>query len=87
MNDEIVVEEGISRFGLRRIHVMRAGQKVDRERVYEHVGYGEIEAVLEYQDEELGMWHLRVYWRDLTPDPSPERGGAQEIIGQEVVDG
>ena len=65
MNDEIVVEEGISRFGLRRIHVMRAGQKVDREKLYmEHVEDGKIEAVLEYQDEELGMWHLRVYWKN-----------------------
>ena len=63
-----VVDEGISRFGLRRIHVitpMTADKALIREAwTQEKAGEGEVMAVLEYDDEDVRMHHLRIYWRN-----------------------
>jgi len=76
MSEGFVVDEGISRFGLRRIHVitpMRKGQAQGlpqqgtplREAwITEKVGEGKVMAVLEYDDEDVRMHHLRIYWKD-----------------------
>jgi len=82
MTEGFVVDEGISRFGLRRIHVItptKKGQVQDlplREAwTMEKVGEGEIMAVLEYDDEDVRMHHLRIYWKD---DGKERRFGDEE---------
>lgn len=57
---EMVVDEGVSRFGLHRLHVVRAGSPVGREQWMEGK---EVEAVYEYEEEEIKMFHLRLWWR------------------------
>jgi hypothetical protein len=63
-----LVDEGISRFGLRRIHVitpMTADKALIRLGwTQKMVGEGELMAVLEYDDEDVRMHHLRIYWRN-----------------------
>lgn len=65
MTDEVhIVDNGVSRFGLRRVHLM-SWSKLDREKlIEEHVGEGNLKAVLEYEEEELGLHHLRLYWKE-----------------------
>jgi len=66
MDDEMVVEEGVSRFGLHRLHVARMGGKVDVERWVEEkvtsVG-GEMKTWFMYEEEGIGVWHLRLWWK------------------------
>ncbi len=57
-SDEFIVEEGVSRYGLHRLHVL-SGQRIDAEKWLR----GSVEAVYQYEDD-AGMWHLRLYWRD-----------------------
>jgi hypothetical protein len=62
--DEFVVDEGVSRYGLHRIHILRAGNCIDREKwIKEKVNGGLLMAVLEYEDQAVGMHHLRLYWK------------------------
>ena len=70
-----VVRDDVSAAGLRRLHVVQAGRRVDREGWMERYGItltpdpspcqgeGGLVAVLEYEEEGTGMWHLRLYWR------------------------
>jgi hypothetical protein len=70
--DEVIVEQGVSRFGLHRLHVMRMSAdpgrsgEVDLERWVQEkvlaVG-GEVELFYKYEEKELGVWHLRLYWK------------------------
>jgi len=72
--DEVIVEQGVSRFGLHRLHVMRMSAdpgrsgEVDLERWVQEkvlaVG-GEVELFYKYEEKDLGVWHLRLYWRVL----------------------
>jgi len=65
MEDEIVIEEGVSRFGLHRVHVMRMGAPVDLERWVKErvlaVG-GEVKTWYRYEEEGIGVHHLRLWW-------------------------
>lgn len=63
MTDYFTVERGCSRFGLERVHLARMGGRVPREAIDELVGTGKIVAILEYEEPEIRVWHLRVYWR------------------------
>lgn len=62
----IVVRDDTSEAGLRRLHLLRAGKKVEREEVMVEWGIdpGQVRAVMEYQEEDTGMWHLRMYWAE-----------------------
>lgn len=63
MGDEYVVDEGVSGFGMHRLHVL-GGSKVEAEKWIEtKVGEGCVSAVLEWMDE-VGMHHLKLYWRE-----------------------
>jgi hypothetical protein len=64
--EEVVVDEGLSRFGLFSLHVMRIGMRVDRERWLEEKVWNtgaELMGWLEYEDEGIGVWHLRLWWK------------------------
>jgi hypothetical protein len=63
-NSEILTENKISRFGLRSIHVMRAGKKVERESWLGLIpdAASETTQALEWEETALGVWHLRLYW-------------------------
>lgn len=67
MADEQVVDEGVSRFGLFRLHVVASGKGVDVERwVAEKAGGWDCVATwFVYREEDLGLEHLRLYWRKL----------------------
>ncbi len=68
MDDCFVVRDDTSSCGLRRLHLLRSKGQIEREEVINHwVGPGQIEAALEYQDE-AGIWHLRLYWREGVKD-------------------
>ncbi len=73
MSDEAVLDEGVSRFGLYRLHVM--GASVDMERwVAERAGgWDFVWAWWFYREEELGMDHLRLWWKT-EPRPGGENG-------------
>lgn len=70
--DEVVVERKVSWWGLFHLHVMSMGADpgrsgaVDIERwireEVEPMG-GEVEGFYKYQEEELGVWHLRLWWK------------------------
>ena len=76
--DEIIVEEGVSRFGLHRLHVIRMGGVVDQVKwIEERVGEGRLEALVEYEDEGLGIYHLRLYWKDGQAMPEEINDGRQ----------
>jgi len=59
--DEVVVDRGVSRYGLHMVHVMRAGGPV--ERMAWAVEDAALVEFLEYEEAELGMWHLQVWWK------------------------
>ena len=63
--DEVIVVEGRSWQGLHYVHVMRMGAEVDLEGWIKKVldlG-GEVEMFYQYEEKELGVWHLRLYWK------------------------
>jgi hypothetical protein len=64
MND-VLVEDCLSRYGLHRVHVMRMGGQVERERWLEKapVYSQETLEVVERQERELGIWHLDLVWQ------------------------
>lgn len=66
-NDEIIVHQGVSRYGLGQLHVMRMGAKPDVEaymaRVEEECGPVTWKLQVAYEEEGLGVHHLRLYWR------------------------
>jgi hypothetical protein len=67
MTDYIVVRDDMSLEGLRRLHLLRAGKKLERQEVMERWGIDpeKVKAVAEYEDKETGMWHLRIYWKEM----------------------
>jgi len=62
---ELMVEiDGMSRFGLHRRHVIRYGERVSDQTI-EELGDGvKIQAVVRYVEEGLGLYHLRIYWKE-----------------------
>lgn len=82
MPDGVVVRNDVSRYGLRRLHILRAGQPVDEAAWLAAVGItaDELLARLEFKEEFMGMHHLRLYWRD--------KGGTHDVRpGEEVEHG
>ena len=65
--DEMVVEDSLSLFGLHRLHVIRLGDQVDVEKwMNERVkGKEGVTLVWLYEEKELGIQHLRLYWKDV----------------------
>lgn len=67
MEDETVVCREASRYGLQTVKVMRAGGPVGRERwIREVLDSGADPAryvYLEWEEEELGMHYLQIWWR------------------------
>lgn len=63
-SDELVICDDLSSCGLRRLHVLRQGSRVGRERWLGMVPPQSVGTlrVVEYHEELLGVWHLRVYW-------------------------
>jgi hypothetical protein len=81
MDDEAIVEEGVSRYGLHRVHVVRMGGEVDAERwIREKTEEGgRVETFFRYEEEETGVHHLRLWWREpLTPTLSLKGEGEGE---------
>ncbi len=73
MSDVFVVRDDVSRAGLRRVHLIRGGAPVDEAEAMERYGlYDEerrpdgasLQARLAYEEEDVKMWHLRLYWRE-----------------------
>ena len=72
--DGTIVDMGVSRFGLHRLHVVRLGAAVDieawiKERVPEG---GVVETFLGYEERGLGLHHLRLYWRETQAEVEDE---------------
>jgi hypothetical protein len=68
VDNETVVHEGCSRYGLHTVRVLRPGNPVDRERWIQSAldaGADPDRLVhLEWQEEELGIHYLQVWWRN-----------------------
>lgn len=68
-SEETVVHEGCSRYGLHTRRVLRIGAPVDCERWMQaarDAGADEQHLVyLEWQEPELGLHYLQVWWREL----------------------
>ena len=63
-----VVDRDCSLFGLQRMHVIHPGVPEDPDSfrdawVIYTVQDGTLEAVLRYYDEDIQIYHLRLYWR------------------------
>ena len=65
MKNEIVILDGISRFGLRQLHVI-GPQPIDVAAwIDEKCAPGStVELALGYEEETLHVHHLRLYWRE-----------------------
>jgi hypothetical protein len=63
---EQVVDRTVSRFGVHGVHVIRAGGPVDREEwIQQVVPEGAVDFEFwEYEEAELGMWHLKLWWKE-----------------------
>lgn len=66
MSDEVVVDRTVSRFGVHGVHVMRPDAPVDREAWIRDTIPDDADQVefWEYEEEELGIWHLRLWWKE-----------------------
>ena len=61
MSDLIVVRDAVSRFGMHQLHLV-SNQEIDVDAVMTRwLGEGQAEVAFAY--EEIGMWHLKLYWR------------------------
>ena len=70
MSDDVfVVRDDVSCKGLRRVHLIRAGKPVDEEAWLAERGLSEemLAARLAYEEEDVKMWHARLYWREDGP--------------------
>jgi len=67
MSDYFVVRDDTSSSGLRRLHLLKAGGRFERDEVLEKWGIFAdlVRAVVEYLDEDVGIWHLRIYWKEI----------------------
>jgi hypothetical protein len=63
-NGEMLVEDYLSRYGLRDRHVMRMGGRVDRERWLSQVPVYSQDylTVIEREEKDLGIWNLNYCW-------------------------
>jgi len=66
MANVFTVRDDVSRYGLRRVHLIRAGKRVNEAAWLEENGISEelLLAKLVYEEEDTGMWHLRLYWKE-----------------------
>lgn len=66
MADTFTVRDDISSCGLRRLHLLRSGEAVDKAEIMARYGIqkDQVQAWLEYEEEDIRIWHLRMYWRE-----------------------
>ncbi len=64
MSDEVIVEDAVTERGLRRVHLMRMGAKVDPVPWIDLLVPGESWDCLSLVErvDEIGMWHLHMAW-------------------------
>jgi hypothetical protein len=64
--DEVVVEDSLSEYCLHRLHVIRLGTPVDAKKwMNERIkGNDEVTLMWQYEERELGIHHLRLYWKE-----------------------
>lgn len=66
MADGVVMYDGINRYGIHHVHVMRGGRKVDVGAWLGQLGI-ELERLTlinEYEEEDTRMWHLHLAWME-----------------------
>lgn len=75
--DEILIENSLSRYGLRTLHIMRMGGPVNLEKWFELAPVACRDTVAAYRnaEPELGVHHLYLYW------------SAREIVSFKYIDG
>ena len=60
---EVMVENDLTEFGLRRVHVMAMGKPVELDNYLEYIPVDALDAQqASYQEEDTGTWHLWLYW-------------------------
>ena len=66
MVDGVVLYDGINRYGMHQMHVMRGGRKVDVEAWLQKLGIfrDQLTLINEYEEEETRMWHLHLAWKE-----------------------
>lgn len=76
-----IIQNDYTRFGLRRVHVMRSGEKVNAEKalfgMVPHEGTGSLD-LTEWHEKDLNMWHLWAFWR--AHDPVMNERGVKGIL-------
>lgn len=67
MSDYFVVRDDTSSCGMRRLHLLKAGKRIERGEVLEKWGIFAdlVQAVVEYKEKGLDIWHLRYYWKEI----------------------
>ena len=65
MAEWFVVRDDTSLADMRRLHLIRAGKKLEIQEVMKEyeIEPGQVAAVFEYEESDTGMWHMRLYWR------------------------
>lgn len=90
-DDMFFVRNDVSVSGLRRVHALRAGREVDQAALLAKLGVGEDELLgrMVYEDEDTGMWHLRIYWKDdaAAELPGPKTEDQGRTTDDERVEG
>lgn len=66
MTEEIVIDRTVSRFGLHGAHVLTSGARVERELWMRDLAPEDAEQVefWEYEEEDTGIFHLRLWWKE-----------------------
>ncbi|MBA4420247.1 MAG: hypothetical protein C0391_03795 [Anaerolinea sp.] len=86
MSEEVCLENDMSRFGLRRLHVICLGEPVKIENWTQHVPMSSIHTCssVAWVEKPVGMHHLQIYWkaREVVKifDPSTGSGDKELVV-------
>jgi hypothetical protein len=66
MVEGVVMYDGVNRYGMRHVHVMRGGRPVDVDAWLKHLGIDRdrLRLINEYEEEDTRMWHLHLAWME-----------------------
>lgn len=85
-SEVVVVDRGMSRYGLHRLHVLRMGAEIDLTELIEKLLPEEavVETHFQYEEEDIGIHHARVWWR--MPEHREDAEEVNDERGSETMD-
>ncbi len=85
-SEVVVVDRGVSRYGLHRLHVLRMGAEIDLAELIEKLipEEADVETHFQYEEEDIGIHHARVWWR--MPEQRNDTDEVNDERGSETLD-